>query len=118
MRRAIAPSIGDETAFLENFKARGWYLDDLILTPLDKQMKARERDEAHWQAANGLRDRIAEYRPSAIVALLRRIHRVVQVAADKAGSNVRVRAVSFPGYGQQSKFRAEMAAILPDLPTS
>jgi hypothetical protein len=116
MRKAIDPSL-TQAAFLESFKARGWYLDDLIQRPLGK-MTPRQREDAHWNAADSLRDRIKEYRPLAIVSLLDRIKRVVQCAADKAGSNARVEAVRFPLYGQQPKFQSEMALILANLPTA
>jgi hypothetical protein len=111
MRRAIDPSITDDMAFLESFKARGWYLDDLILTPLGK-VTPLDRQDAHWRAKDGLQDRIAEYRPRAIVALLHSIKPVVQAAAGRD-----IHAVKFPGNGEQLEFRREMAAILPWLPT-
>jgi hypothetical protein len=36
MRRAIEDALGPANDFLASFKGLGWYLDDLVLTPVDK----------------------------------------------------------------------------------
>jgi len=77
----------------------------------DREQKAKCRD-----AQNGLAARIAEYRPLAIVSLLKSIRKNVDAAAIAAGSGARRLAVSFRGNGQQKKFLAEMQAIIPTLP--
>ena len=67
-------------------------------------------------AGASLADRIAEYRPLAIVSILLRIKDIVEAAAISAGSDAPRFAVPFPGVGQLVRFLKEMADILPRLP--
>jgi hypothetical protein len=46
----------------ESFKARGWYLDDLVLTPVNGLSKTERRLQCEG-AVTSLAARIAEYRP-------------------------------------------------------
>ena len=104
-----------EREFLDRFKARGWYLDDLVLVPVNK-MEDKER-RLHWlQSRPSLQARIAEYQPLAIVTLLIGIRKVVERAALDAGSSAKLYAVPFPGMGHQTKFHSQLAALLPALP--
>lgn len=100
--------------FLGNFKALGWFLDDLVLTPVN-DLSRSEREAKCWAARESLAERIAEYRPRAIVSLLIGIKNIVDAAAVEARSNAPRYAVPFPGNGQQSRFRREIALILPKL---
>jgi hypothetical protein len=110
-----ANGLGGSGDFLERFKAYGWYLDDLVLTPVDHLQKA-EREAQCIAAMNSLADRIAEYSPLAIVSLLLKIKGIVGSAAKLARSDAIQLAVPFPGHGQQARFQREMARILPRLP--
>jgi hypothetical protein len=110
-----AAGLGGSGDFLEHFKRLGWYLDDLVLTPVN-QLKKPERKAARLGARNSLAERIVKYRPEAIVPLLLSIKEVVQDAACDAGSTVSCYPVPFAGFGQQGRFREEMARILPKLP--
>jgi hypothetical protein len=118
MQRAVEATLGRGSGdFLTDFKARGWYLDDLVLHPVNQLPHAQRR--AAWREAQaGLAARIAEYRPRAIVTCLLSIAPVVQAAAAAAGSNALRFAVPFPGCGQQGRFHREMARILPLLPSN
>jgi hypothetical protein len=50
---------------LREFKARGWYVDDLVLTPVDQMSyNSRERKAACAAARDSLAQRIAEYKPA------------------------------------------------------
>jgi hypothetical protein len=116
MQKAMeAAGLGGSGDFLERFKGHGWYLDDLVLTPVNKRTK-RERKAAWLGARKSLAERIARYRPDAIVPLLLSIKDVVQDAAREAGSTAPCYPVPFAGNGQQPRFREEMARILPTLP--
>ena len=101
--------------FLDAFKACGWYLDDLVLEPVNHLTPA-QRLAACRSAGASLADRIAEYHPLAIVTILLRIKDIVEAAAFAAGSDAPRYAVPFPGNGQQARFLKEMADILPKLP--
>ena len=95
MQSVVELALGESDDFLKSFKAYGWYLDDLVLTPAD---------------------RIASYQPEAIVSLLRVIEPFVKAAAEQAGSKAPRYAVPFPGVGHQNSFKVEMACIIPKLP--
>jgi hypothetical protein len=116
MRQAVEDAFGNSTGgFLERFKSYGWYLDDLVLTPVDDKEEP-ERNAKCLEAQNSLAVRIAEYQPLAIVSVLLRIQKFVDAAAIIARCNARRFAVPFPGMGQQKRFLTEMALIIPELP--
>lgn len=102
--------------FLATFKSLGWYLDDLVLDPIN-DLTSTLRKAHHRKWLDHLRQRIAEYRPKAVVSLLYAIRDVVEVAAARGAKDAQTYAVHFPGNGQQNAFRADMARILPELPT-
>jgi hypothetical protein len=119
MRRAVESALGQSSDFLERFKAYGWYLDDLVLTPVNHLTKSSERKERKAkcrEAQCSLAVRIAEYQPLAIVSLLLGIRNFVDAAAKKAGCDACRYAVHFPGNGQQALFLTDMASIIPKLP--
>jgi hypothetical protein len=115
MQRAIERSLGEGGDILARFKAFGWYLDDLVLTPVDKLPKP-ERLARCRDAQQSLAARIAEYQPLAIVSLLKRIEKNVDAAAIAAGSDAQRFAVPFSGFGNLPTFLADMARIIPTLP--
>jgi len=73
MRCAVEPALGgsggSDQDFLERFKKYGWFLDDLVLTPVNHLTKS-ERKAKCLEAQRSLADRIAAYQPEAIVSLL------------------------------------------------
>ncbi len=116
--RHIRSAIGGPSQdgdFLESFKARGWYLDDLVSTPIDK-LPPKERERKWWDAQHDLAIRIAEYQPKAIVSLLLGIEPVVDAAAKEANSNADRHAVPFPGRWTMGRFLEKMRDIVPKLP--
>ena len=115
MQRAVEAAFGQGGDFLKRFKDYGWYLDDLVLEPVDK-LSPFEREAKCLGAQNSLADRITKYRPLAIVTLLHRIRNVVDAAAIASNCNARRYAVPFPGFGNQKRFMEDMARILPALP--
>jgi hypothetical protein len=112
MRNALGGPKGD-IEFLNWFKARGWYLDDLVTAPIEN---LRERRKKCREARASLAARIAEYQPAAIVCLLKSICDDVEIAASKANSKAALYTVPFAGQGHQTKFNDEMKRILPALP--
>jgi hypothetical protein len=115
MRRAVERALGESSDFLQRFKACGWYLDDLVLTPVNHLTKSQRKAKC-LDAQKSLADRIAAYQPEAIVSLLIVIKPFVDAAAITAGSNAPRYAVPFPGMGQQARFQSAMACIVPKLP--
>ncbi|WP_319796627.1 hypothetical protein [Nitrobacter sp.] len=117
MARFMAAALSDvhDGTFLDRFKAVGWYLDDLVLYPVNRMTKA-ERKAAWIASAPSLTKRIAEYQPQAIISLLKGMKTVVEDAATASGCRAPVYTVAFPGMGNQERFRAEMAALFPLLP--
>jgi hypothetical protein len=115
IQQAVEQVPGEDGEFLKRFKAYGWYLDDLVLTPVNQLTKS-ERNAKCLAAQHSLAMRITEYRPLAIVSLLMSIRTIVDAAAIAAGSTAPRFAVPFPGMGQQARFKAAMAQIIPTLP--
>ncbi len=105
---------GDD--FLNKFKSLGWYLDDLVLEPINDRSRS-QRKALHREWQENLTQRIADYRPKAVVSMLYAIRDVVDVAAARGARDARTYAVHFPGNGQQNLFHADMARMLPELPT-
>jgi hypothetical protein len=115
LRRSIEEVLAGDGDFLERFKSYGWYLDDLVQAPVN-HLTPRERRAAHLGAAQVLQRRIAEYRPLAIVCLLKSIGAIVRAAASGAGFDGPFFEVPFPGNGQQRRFHLQMIDIVPELP--
>jgi hypothetical protein len=119
MHKAMeAAGLGGAGDFLERFKSYGWYLDDLVLTPINQLGESPQRKKECRDAQASMAARIKEYQPRAIVSLLLGIRDIVEAAAIDAGSDARLFAVPFAGMGQQLRFLEEMAHILPQLPKS
>jgi hypothetical protein len=117
MARAMTAAglVRSDDDFLEQFKGYGWFLDDVALTPVNRLGRSARKKQC-WDAQKSLANRIAKYRPRAIVSLMLGIKDIVEGAAIAAGSGAPRYAVPFPGNGQQMRFRREMAHILPLLP--
>jgi hypothetical protein len=122
MKTALGKNItilGDPTGFLDTFKAFGWYLDDLVLSPVNHLPKSKRQAKC-LAAQSSLANRIPEYRSLAIVTLLVSIKHIVEAATIAAGNNASQFSVPFPGNGHQARFQHEMVRIirneLPRLP--
>lgn len=113
-----AAGLGGNGDFLDHFKTLGWYLDDLVLTPVNKGFSDSERKEACRIAQPCLAKRIAKYEPLAIVSLLlaERVKKFVYAAAADACNGVDCYAVHFPGLGNQRRFLSDMEDIILKLP--
>jgi DNA-binding transcriptional regulator YiaG len=115
LRETLQSRLGDPHDFLQAFKDRGYFLDDLVLEPFD-QTPAKERAPILRQNIPLLAQRMTRYQPEIVITLLKRIGPYVQDAISQAGADVKHYCVSFPGNGQQGNFRREMADIAPLLP--
>jgi hypothetical protein len=115
MKRAVELAFGKSDDFLKSFQAYGWYLDDLVLEPVN-HLPRPQRMAKCLDSQKSLADRIERYRPEAIVSLLKSIELFVNSAAIMARCDAIRYGVPFPGMGQQSRFQAGMAAIIRKLP--
>jgi hypothetical protein len=72
MKCAVELAFGKSDDYLQSFQAYGWYLDDLVLEPVNHLSKP-QRMARCLDSQKGLADRIAAYQPGAIVSLLKSI---------------------------------------------
>lgn len=114
--RTMQSAFAANEDFLSEFKARGFYLDDLSLIPVNG-MERRERRQQLQASIPSLVQRLIEYKPKTIVILLRSIDPLVRQAAQHAELTVPIFTTTYPGRFQKSRdrFQSEMATILPHL---
>jgi hypothetical protein len=115
--RAMQSAFNWEGDFLTEFKAKGFYLDDLSLIPVNG-MKPKERARQCEESIAPFSLRLKELRPSAIVILVRSIDKSVRKAMQNASLSIPIHNTTYPGRYQQLKkrFANEMASIIPQLP--
>lgn len=115
--RCMKEAFGGSEKFLAEFKANCYFLDDLVLYPVDK-MPDKERDQHRRRAVPGLATWMAEYRPAAVVILMCAIENLVVSAMREAElSHIQHYVTPFPGRYHRQRFLGAMAEIIPQLPT-
>jgi uracil DNA glycosylase superfamily protein len=115
--RAMKRVFGDRESFLEDFKRNGFYLDDLVLTPINK-MERRERSSRRQEAVPELAKRLVEYKPEAVVVVMRAILPKVRQAMQIAGMSYEPFCVPHPAFGNWPRFSNAMKEIIDDLPVA
>ncbi|HKN21744.1 MAG TPA: hypothetical protein VJX73_10020, partial [Terracidiphilus sp.] len=101
--------------FLRKFQNDGFYLDDLVLHPING-LKKSEKREQHFQGIDSLASRIRIDPPQAIVVVGIGIECYVRLAAEKARFNGPIYVTAFPGRPEHKKrFHEDMGEILPKL---
>jgi hypothetical protein len=114
---SMKESFGGTADFLAEFKAKCFFVDDLVLYPVNK-MEKKERNEHRHKAVASLARRMIDYRPAAVVVLMCAIENMVIHALSEASlSHVPRYVTPFPGPFQRERFNKEMAEIIPKLPT-
>ncbi len=115
MAKVFAQVLGREfqslNDFLSFFMAAGCYLDDLSYAPVDNLLR-RERRQAIDGCVTALAQRMKEYQPEHVIAVLKSIEAPVRRAAHIAKLQVPVHAVPFPGQGNQRRFVVELSELL------
>ncbi len=107
---------GNET-FLEDFKRNGFYLDDLVLEPVN-HLGSRDRLSQCRDSISSLAKRLKSYKPKAVVILLMSIKPMVLKAMHEAGLLYEPYCTPYPGFGNQPRFQEAMAKIIPNLPVA
>lgn len=114
--RAMERVLGNRETFFDDFKRKGFYLDDLVLTPINK-LERRERSRLRQQAIPKLAKRLIEYKPKAVVVVMRAIQPMVREAMNVAGISYEPYCVPHPAFGNWNRFCNEMTEIIDSLPT-
>jgi hypothetical protein len=114
--RAMKSAFNWEGDFLSEFKAKGFYFDDLSLVPVNG-MNPRERKMQCEASVASLTTRLKEYKPAAIVIIGRSIDKLIRKAVDKAGLDLPIHGTTYPGRFQtlRDRFQDEMTIIIPQL---
>jgi hypothetical protein len=115
--REMRKAFHDERHFLDVFRQNGFYLDDLVLEPVNHHAP-RDRRSACRQSITSFAKRLKDYKPGAIVILLRSIETMVAEAMQKAGLHYQPFCTPYPGFGNQRRFHQAMAEIIPQLPVA
>lgn len=113
-RQVLAPHIGDSPSFVEAFKQAGFYLDDLVLKPVNMHSGSK-RKALHAANVESLAERLTTYRAPLVVAFMKGIAAPVKAGIAASGVSCQFEVVPFPGNGRQAEFRSAITAILPML---
>ncbi len=101
--------------FLDYFKGKGCYLEDLCLIPVN-DMSQMERKLCWKRGVPQLAGRLAEYKPDVVITILLGIKDYVEEACVKAKlDNVKRFAIPFAGNGNQGRYVDELVKILREL---
>jgi hypothetical protein len=114
--RAVKSVFNWDGDFLSQFKARGFYLDDLSLIPVNG-MGPKERRKQCEESVASLSTRLKGYKPSTIVIIGRSVDTWIRKAVNEAGLDVPIHSTTYPGRFQnlREQFQNEMTKIIPQL---
>lgn len=113
-RHALAPHIGESPCFVEAFKRAGFYLDDLVLKPVN-WLSRSERKAIHAANVASLATRLRDYEAPLVVAFMKGIEAPVRASIEASRTTCKLHVVPFPGYGRQGEFQSAMKSIMPEL---
>jgi hypothetical protein len=111
---AMKKAFGGQATFLEDFKRNGFYLDDLVLMPVNK-MANKERSRLRQISIPEFAGRLNDYRPKAIVIVMRAIKPMVLEAMRMAGFSYEPYCTPHPAFGNWNRFHASMSEIIVSL---
>jgi hypothetical protein len=112
---AMQRAFGGKETFLEDFKKNGFYLDDLASVPINK-LESRERSMLRWKSVTSFADRLKDYKPEAIVIVMRAIKPMVLEAMRKARLSYEPYCTPHPAFGNWTRFHTAMTEIIYTLP--
>lgn len=114
---AMQRAFGSKATFLEDFKRSGFYLDDLVHVPVNK-LERRERSALRWKSVASLADRLRDYKPEAIVIVMRAIKPMVLEAMRSASLPFEPHFTPHPAFGSWTRFHTAMTEIIYSLPVT
>ena len=114
--RAMKSVFNWDGDFLSQFKARGFYLDDLSLIPVNG-MGPKERRKQCEESVASLSTRLKGYKPSTIVIIGRSVDKWIRKAVHEARLDVPIHSTTYPGRFEnlRGQFQNEMTKIIPQL---
>ena len=110
-------AFGEGANFLSEFKAKGFFLDDVVLYPINRMGDA-ERNMHRRKGVPLLARRMADYRPAAVVVLMCAIKPMVEDAIREAGLSLVPYVAPFPNHWHKKSFKEKMDEIIPKLPVA
>jgi glycine C-acetyltransferase len=118
--REMRKAFNGTNSFLDDFKAKGFFLDDLVLEPINQIKDKKERNRGRRERIRSLAERLREYQPSAIVTVMRAIEPMVHDAVIQAGfEGIAFHNVPFPvRRANQNAFHFGIHKTIPQLPVS
>jgi hypothetical protein len=111
---ALHRAFGCEPDFLAKFKACGFYLDDLILTPVN-HIPTPERKALRGANEASLARRIAKAKPRMVVAVMRGIGPHVASAIRYSKHPATFHTTAFPANGRAGDFARDISALMPQI---
>lgn len=106
---------GSCASLLAEFEARGYYLRDLCLDPVN-QLPRLAREQARRDGEVMLGARIRNDRPDAIVVVMKAIVPSVRRVLRSEGLEIPLHVLPFPAFGHQRQFVEQLASLLTRLP--
>ena len=113
----IRKAFKGKTLFLEDFKRNGFYLDDLVLEPVN-HLRNKDRTSLCTRSVSSFAERLKDYKPEAVVILMIAIKPMVVKAMLEAGLHCESYCTPYPGFGNQPRFHKAMTGIIPNLPVT
>ncbi len=104
-------SFSSNAEFLDFFRERGCYLEDLCLEPVDRLDRA-EREAKLRSSVDEFANRLRTLQPEVVAIVLRKIDKYVREAVARSGVDARVYTLPFPGNGHQNRFIDELQMIV------
>ena len=104
-------SFKNHKEFLQFFKKKGCYLDDLSSIPVNGIPPLR-KEEVLSGSILSFSKRLTLYKPEIVVIVLKRIERKVNEALDLSRIQCERYTLPFPGNGHQNKYIQKLSKIL------
>ena len=117
-RKAFTSVFGDSydlvNDFLEGFKSRGFFLDELYDTPVD-DIPASEKDAERRSAIARLAERLQEYQPERLLVFTLHIEDDVREAVVASGLDLIIERSYYMGQFYQYEYHAGLVGWFSDI---